>query len=67
MAAMAPPADPVAQSRWGLPAAVLLIVSLMLKMAVWPSLQTNRLQREMKLIQLQLARPGGDESPRAGR
>ena len=60
-------ADPVAQSRSGLPAAVLLIVSLMLKMAVWPSLQTNRLQREMKLIQLHLARRGGDEPPRAGR
>lgn len=58
-------ADPVTQLRWGLPAAVLLIMSLMLKMMVWPSVQTNRLLREMKLIQLQLARRGGDDAPRA--
>ncbi len=49
-------ADPVTQLRWGLPAAVLLIMALMLKMMVWPSVQTNRLLRELKLIQLQLAR-----------
>ena len=60
-------ADPVNQLRWGLPAAVLLIMALMLKMMVWPTVQTNRLLREIKLIQLQLARRGGDESPRAGR
>lgn len=60
-------ADPVTQLRWGLPAAVLLIMALMLKMMVWPSVQTNRLLREMKLIQLQLARRGGDDAPRAGR
>jgi len=59
-------ADPVTQLRWGLPAAVLLIMALMLKMMVWPSVQTNRLLREMKLIQLQLARRGGDDAPRAG-
>ncbi|MGY6708836.1 MAG: DUF6768 family protein [Rhizobiaceae bacterium] len=58
--------DPVAQLRWGLPAAVLLIMALMLKIMVWPSVQTNRLLREMKLIQLQLAQRRHDESPRAG-
>jgi hypothetical protein len=42
--------------RWGLPAAVLLLMSLMIKLALWPSLQTNRVIRELKLIELQLAR-----------
>ena len=59
-------ADPVTQLRWGLPAAVLLIMSLMLKMMVWPSVQTNRLLREMKLIQLQLARRAGNDASRDG-
>ena len=59
-------ADPVTQLRWGLPAAVLLIMALMLKMMVWPSVQTNRLLREMKLIQLQLARRAGNDASREG-
>lgn len=42
--------------RWGLPAAVLLVMSLMIKLALWPSLQTNRVIRELRLVQLQLAR-----------
>lgn len=54
-------ADPVSQLRFGLPAAVLLLMALMLKMMVWPAFQTNRLLREMKLIQLQLARRGDVE------
>jgi len=49
-------ADPVTQLTWGLPAMVLLIMALMLKMMVWQTFQTNRLIRENKLIQLQLAR-----------
>lgn len=48
--------ESVAQLRWGLPAAVLLLTALMLKMMVWPTIQTNRMLRELKLIQLQLAR-----------
>jgi len=48
--------EPVTQLRWGLPAVVLLLVSLMLKMMVWPSIQANRMLRELKLIHLQLAR-----------
>jgi hypothetical protein len=47
--------DAVAQLRWGLPAAVLLIVSLMIKMAMWPEIHANRLMRELKRIELQLA------------
>jgi hypothetical protein len=48
--------DPVTQLRWGLPAAVLLLMALMIKMMIWPAVQTNRIIRELKLIQLQLAR-----------
>lgn len=48
--------EPVAQLRWGLPAAVLLLMSLIVKMGMWPNLHTDRLMRELKLIELQLAR-----------
>jgi hypothetical protein len=48
-------AETVSQLRWGLPAAVLLITSLMIKMAMWPELHANRLMRELKRIELQLA------------
>ena len=47
--------DPVAQLRWGLPAAVLLIWSLSVKLAVAPAVHTERLMRELKRIELQLA------------
>lgn len=49
-------AEPVAQLRWGLPAAVLLLMSLIVKMGMWPILHIDRLMRELKLIELQLAR-----------
>lgn len=48
--------EPVAQLRWGLPSAVLLIVATVMKMALLPSLEANRLMRELKRIELQLAR-----------
>jgi hypothetical protein len=51
--------DPVTQLRWGLPAAVLLLTSLMIKMAVWPTVQVNQVLRELKLIEFQLARSAG--------
>ena len=51
-------ADPVTQLRWGLPAAVLLLMSLIVKMGMWPNVQTDRVMRELKLIELQLARRG---------
>jgi hypothetical protein len=47
--------DTVSQLRWGLPSAVLLIVATMIKMAMWPNIQTDRLMRELKRIELQLA------------
>jgi len=46
------------QLRWGLPSAVLLILSAMIKMAMWPTIHADRMMRELKLIELQLARFG---------
>ena len=48
--------DPVTQLRWGLPSAVLLLASLMIKMAVAPTLHANQIMRELKRIELQIAR-----------
>jgi hypothetical protein len=48
--------DPVQQLRWGLPAAVMLLASLVVKMAVAPALFHNRVMRELKRIELQIAR-----------
>jgi hypothetical protein len=48
--------DPVTQLRWGLPGAVLLLVSVVIKMAWWSTVQANRVLRELKLVELQLAR-----------
>jgi hypothetical protein len=50
--------DAVSQLRWGLPAAVLLLMSLMIKLAVAPAIHHNRLMRELKRIELQIARAG---------
>jgi hypothetical protein len=49
-------AEPVSQLRWGLPSAVLLILATMLKMALVPRMESNRLMRELKRIELQIAR-----------
>lgn len=51
-------AEPVAQLRWGLPATVLLLMSLMVKLSVAPTIYQNRLMLELKRIELQLARRG---------
>ncbi len=48
--------DAVTQLRWGLPSAVLLILASMIKMGMWPHLHADRLMRELKRIELQLAR-----------
>lgn len=52
-------ADPVTQLRWGLPAAVLLLMSLAIKLAVAPSIHANRIMCELKRIELQIARMRG--------
>ena len=48
--------DPVTQLRWGLPAMLLLIFAGMLKMALIPRLEGNRVMREVKRLELRLAR-----------
>lgn len=48
--------DALAAVRWGIPAAVLLLTGLIIKMALWPTMETNRVIRELKRIELQLAR-----------
>jgi hypothetical protein len=50
--------DPVSQLRWGLPAAVLLLMSTMVKLAMMPALEANRVIRELKRVELQIARKG---------
>ncbi|MEQ1781334.1 MAG: DUF6768 family protein [Hyphomonadaceae bacterium] len=43
--------------RWGLTATVLLLTATVLKIAtLWPSLQANRVLREIKRLELQIAR-----------
>jgi len=50
-------ADEVLEAiRWGLPSGILLIMAGMLKLTLWPSLQTNRVLRELKRVELQIAR-----------
>ena len=45
--------------RWGLPSAVLLLMSLMIKLALWPVLQTNRILRAMKRLEIAIL-PAGE-------
>jgi hypothetical protein len=47
--------DPVTQLRWGLPAVVLMLMALIVKLAVPPAIQTKRLMRELKRIEIQIA------------
>jgi len=51
--------DTLTALRWGLPAAVLLVVSLMLKLALWPVMNTNRVLAALKRIELLSARGPG--------
>ena len=48
-------AEATSQLRWGLPAAVLLILAAVIKMALIPRMETNRVLRELKRVELQLA------------
>lgn len=40
---------------WGIPGAVLLLMSLMIKLAIWPVIQANRVLLALKRLELQLA------------
>jgi len=48
--------DPVTQLRWGLPAAVLMLMALAIKLSVAPAIHADRIMRELKRIELQIAR-----------
>lgn len=40
---------------WGIPGAVALLMALMIKLAMWPAIQANRVLRAIKHLELQLA------------
>lgn len=50
--------DALSAVHWGLPAAVLLIMSLMLKLALWPAMQANRVLLALKRLELMTAQKG---------
>ncbi|WP_260483712.1 DUF6768 family protein [Sphingomicrobium flavum] len=47
--------EPLEALRWGLPAAVLMILAAVIKLSMLPVVYVNRVLREVKLLQLQLA------------
>ena len=52
--------DPLTALHWGLPAAVLLLTSLIIKLSLWPVMQTNRVLREVKRLELRIAHRSRD-------
>lgn len=50
--------EPVTQLRWGLPAAVLMLMALAIKLSVAPAIHANRIMSELKRIELQIALKG---------
>lgn len=48
--------DVLTALRWGLPAVTVLLMSLVMKLAMWPEIHINRLMREIKRLELQVAR-----------
>jgi hypothetical protein len=40
--------------HWGLPAAVLVLMSLILKLSLWPVMQVNRLMLQIKRLEIML-------------
>lgn len=51
--------EALAALRWGLPSAVLLMMALTIKMALWPTIHANRILRELKRLELQLSQRTG--------
>jgi hypothetical protein len=47
--------DALTALHWGLPAAVALLMALAIKLALYPVIQTNRVLRELKRVELLLA------------
>lgn len=54
--------DMLAALHWGLPSAVLLVMSLMIKLALWPVMQTNRLLVALKRLELIVTQRSGVDS-----
>jgi hypothetical protein len=50
--------ETLAALHWGLPAAVALLMALAIKLALYPVIQTNRIIREMKRLELQMSLRG---------
>jgi hypothetical protein len=48
--------DALTALHWGLPAMTFALMALMLKLAIWPVIQANRVLRAVKHLELQLAR-----------
>jgi hypothetical protein len=48
--------DALTALHWGLPGGVLLLMSLIIKMAMWPQMHLNRVMRELKRIELEMVR-----------
>ena len=52
-----PATDTILSLRWGLSAAVLMLGGAILKIGtLWPTMQANRVLREIKRLELQIAR-----------
>ena len=47
--------DTLSALHWGLPSVVLLLTATAMKMALMPTLQANRVIRELKRLELQIA------------
>lgn len=46
---------PLEALHWGLPSAVMILSSLMLKLAIWPAIHANRTLHALRRLELQLA------------
>lgn len=47
--------DVLTALQWGFPATVGILSSLIIKLSMWPSMHTNRIMRELKRVELQIA------------
>lgn len=52
-------ADALTALRWGLPAATLLLASLVTKLAFWPTLHINRVIAELRRLEVEVIRRQG--------
>lgn len=48
--------DPLTAIKWGFPSAVLLIMSLMIKLALWPVIHVNRMISQLHRLELSVLR-----------